>query len=158
MLHKFKISPYLIHLMLLIGQKEVYQEGVKTFKNLLQLSVSSSQIQRLCDYFGMNDQIEEILKEPLAPKEEKSSESTLYSQVDGCYIVTDEEWKEVKLGRIFSSDDVKTKHSDCKGVAPRTTIESSDYLGDKGNNIAFTDRFDVLMQKRIQQRKLIQFI
>ena len=151
MVHRFGISPYLIHLMLLVGQKEVYAEGVKTFKELLQLSISSSQIQRLCNYFGMNDQIEEILQEPLPIKEEKSADSVLYSQVDGCYIPTDEEWKEVKLGRIFTSDDVKVKYSDFKGVAPRSTIESSDYLGYKGNNIEFTDRFDVLMEKRIKQ-------
>jgi hypothetical protein len=95
--------------------------------------------------------MEELLQEPLAVNEQHSCDSVLYSQVDGSYIPTDEEWKEVKLGRIFTSDDVKVQRSEFKGVAPRTTIERSDYLAYKGSNIEFTDRFDILMQKKIAQ-------
>lgn len=149
--HSFGITPYLLHLMLYLGQKEVFQEGQHSFKTLLQLSVSSSQIQRVCEQFGQGASIESILEEPIPVDQSVSKPSTLYAQVDGSYIMTDQDWKEVKLGRIFSSDAIKVQTSEFEGVAPRTTIESSDYLAYKGDHVEFTRRFDKLMNKRIDQ-------
>lgn len=158
MSHSFGISPYLQEKMLYIGQKEVFSEGANTFKSLLQLKVSSSQIQRICLFYGTLSETEDIVK-TAHPSQETDADSVLYAQVDGSNIPTDDGWKEVKLGRIFSEGDMKTQSSNYQGVAPRTTIEKSDYLAHKGNYIDFTNHFEILLNDRLSQpHKSVVFI
>lgn len=158
MSHGFGISPYLQEKMLYIGQKEVFLEGADTFENLLQLKVSSSQIQRLCLFYGNLSETEDIVKTAHSDQE-TDSDSVLYVQVDGSNIPTDDGWKEVKLGRIFSEGDMKTQSSDYQGVAPRTSIEKSDYLAHKGNYLEFTKSFEILLNDRLSQsHKSVVFI
>lgn len=158
MSHSFSISPYLQEKMLYIGQKEVFSQGSETFENLLQLKVCSSQIQRICLYYGTLSETEEIIK-TAHPSQETDVDSVLYAQVDGSNIPTEKGWKEVKLGRIFSEGDLKTKVSVYQGVAGRTSIEKSDYLACKGNNLEFINDFEVLLNDRLSQNhKEVVFI
>lgn len=150
----FSISPYLQEKMLYIGQKEVFSEGADTFSKLLQLKVCSSQIQRVCHYYGDLSELEEVLQtaHPIEEKEETiAKDSVLYVQVDGSNLLTEAGWKEVKLGRVFSQSDIKIQVSDYQGVAPRTTIEKSDYLAYKGESASFIPRFNILLKDRLNQ-------
>jgi len=150
MSHGFGISPYLQEKMLYIGQKEVFSEGSATFKNLTQLDVCPNQIQRLCQYYGSLPETDQIIN-TVHPAQETDSTSVLYAQFDGSNIFIDDEWKEVKLGRIFSEGDMKVQKSDYEGVAVRTTIEKSDYLAHKGNYLKFTERFEIMLNDRLSQ-------
>ncbi len=156
MTHSFSISPLLQEQMLYLGQKEVYDEGSKTFEVLLQLEVNASQIRRVVKYYGNQKEVERIIESPHEkgekPKRDgKEIASILYNQIDGSNIPTEEDWKEVKLGRIFTNADVKVKVSKYEGVMPRTRIEKSDYIAHKSNYVEFTKHYEILLNERIKQ-------
>lgn len=158
MSHSFSISPYLQEKMIYLGQKEVFASASDTFENLLQLKVCPSQIQRICLFYGGLPETEQIMQTAHS-SEEGDEDSVFYVQVDGSNIPTDDGWKEVKLGRIFSESDMEVKYPVYQGIAPRTTIHKSDYYAYKGNYLEFTKRFEVLLNDRLSQSpKSVVFI
>jgi len=155
---RYAISPYLQEKMLYLGQNEVFTQASETFQSLLQLEISASQISRLCHHYGSLDSIN-LIVETAHPSQDTDKDSVLYVQADGSNIHTDDGWKEVKLGRIFSEADVKTQKTVNQGVGVRKTIEKSDYLAHKGNNKEFIDKFERLLDERIAQgHKEVVFI
>src|SRR5690606_28203468 len=92
-----------------VGQKEVYQEAATTLDELVGVSVSAKQIERVCHHFGaLVEEAEEA--EPAAPTEPSAhatgtSEQVVYAMVDGSMVLTRQTgWREVKLGRLFSAE------------------------------------------------------
>jgi hypothetical protein len=99
--------------------------------------LSSAQLFRVTTAFGKvlkNEVVNERVLSPL------SKEEVLYVEADGSMLLTrEEQWKEVKVGRIFKS-------SDCMDVnETRGWISNSQYLAHLGNCEEFTKQMDALI-------------
>ena len=76
---------------------------------MIGIDVCSPQIQRVCRYYGgAIDSIVEKNLEEFIPKLDKVDEDDkVYVMVDGSFLPTvNKEWKEIKLGRIFSDRNI----------------------------------------------------
>jgi hypothetical protein len=126
-----------------LGQQSVFEEASKTFYQLRGIEVQAKQIERVCHYFG-----EELTVElPLSKGKQNEQESLWeakeaktephYVMMDGTMILTrEEQWKEVKLGRVFSASDNVTISKD------RGIILHSEYVAHLGGHEAFLQQME----------------
>lgn len=106
---RFCITQRIQNLMCLLGQSKVYEEASEVFSELMDIDISGMQIQRVCNHYGqtLNGLINKNAEESIMELEKVRQEDNIYVMVDGAMIYTkEEEWKEIKLGRIFNSRDV----------------------------------------------------
>jgi hypothetical protein len=118
------------------GVSEVYAESEDFFERLLRVSVSSSQVYRVTMDAG-----EALCEEALY--EGKKYEETVYGMVDGSMIFTDNGWKEVKVGRVFSSQALVRQGSEA--TIPRFEVQQSDYCACQDTNEVFKPKFEALL-------------
>lgn len=123
----FRISPYLQELMVFAGMSEVYSAGNVLLERLLRISVSASSVYRVTVATA-----EALPEEPLY---EAITQPTVYAEVDGSMLLTDEKWKEVKVGRVFG------RHAQ-SGQADLANSRYCAYLGTHSN---FCERFEALL-------------
>jgi hypothetical protein len=101
----------------------------------LGVDISEMQLFRMSDYYG--DCLSETLdsNERLLPVSDK--EEVVYAMGDGSMILTrEEQWKEVKLGRIF-------REKDCVQPAGKVgKIRQSQYVSHLGNCTDFTEKME----------------
>ena len=151
--NSFGMSSYLQDHVSYIGQKEVFEEGSETLGRLLHIEVGNKQIQRVSEYFGgvIEEHIDQLSKtcplEKEAPKLNSSQERAnsqdkiQYAMADGSMVFTREEgWKEVKLGRVFTSD------SNVEVSKDRKEIMDSEYTAYLGDSMSFLERFELLIK------------
>jgi len=136
---KFGISKRMQVLMCLVGQSVVYAEASELFKELIDIEVAAPQIQRVCLYYG--ESIDSLITsncESILPKlEVKSKEDTTYVMVDGAMLFTrEDQWKELKLGRIFQQSEVVATHTN------RKEIRRSIYVSHLGSVETFFPKFE----------------
>ena len=132
----FRVSPYLQTKLCYVGQKEVFEEGADSLRELSGIEVNPKQIERICHHWG----------EEIAPVVEQTTLNTLkrakglhYVMVDGAMIMTREDgWKEVKLGRIFPAVEL---YSLGNQENSRGWIRSSNYTVHIGTCHDFFDKF-----------------
>jgi hypothetical protein len=99
----FQISPLLQELIVYSGQLLCYEKCPELIEKMVGLKIGHSQINRVTNFYGA--QLEHSVSSattltPIKP------EDMLYVEVDGSMIFTrDDDWKEVKVGRIFKSSD-----------------------------------------------------
>ncbi|TGE11338.1 ISLre2 family transposase [Hymenobacter elongatus] len=131
-LNGFGISPYLQEKLVFLGQFEVYQQASALAETLLGLSVGASQIDRLTHFYGgaIADELDQAAT-PEAP--ETAPVGVVYAQADGAMLLTDEGYKEAKLGRIFAASALRTSVVEERGGH----IASSVFVGHLGNAAAF---------------------
>jgi hypothetical protein len=106
MLHHsaFKITTYMQSMICLLSHNVVFSEASSLLKELLNLSLSAKQCQRVSQWYG--DQINPIINAnqidfipQLSPPKK---DDICYVMMDGCMLYTrDDGWKENKLARIF---------------------------------------------------------
>ena len=88
----------------MLGQHSVFESASHVLKSLLRLDVSAKQIQRVSEWYGNQiDPIIEANHQRYIPqlRQAKKDEYT-YVMMDGSNIYTrEEDWKEIKVGRIF---------------------------------------------------------
>ena len=129
------MSSYLQELVCYIGQTSVFEEGLLTLLKTAGIEVSSKQIERVCHYYG-----EEIERIKSALQEEviiKPKEEVHYAMIDGSMVLTKKEhWKELKLGRIFSSTELVALS------AKRSEIRKSIYVAHLGDSGAFLKKLE----------------
>jgi len=126
-------------LMTYCGQLDSYEKSNEVLKEMLQIEVSETQIYRVTDYYG-KAVTEEVNTE--ATLSEVKEKEILYAEVDGSMILTREEgWSEVKVGRIFKSNDCI--HAEGKPG----WISSSQYTAYLGSHKIFTETMDNLLDK-----------
>jgi hypothetical protein len=141
---KFGISSYLQSIICQLGQSQVFEDGESLLSELLSISVSARQIQRVSEYYG--EELEKQLdKEIVGNAEVKSSlnpEDDIYVMADGSMVYTREEgWKELKLGRIFAAaDHVKIQ-------ATRSAVTKSLYVAHLGEHGAFTRKMEAYIDQ-----------
>ena len=100
----FKITTYMQSMICLMSQNVVFNEASSLLKELLNISLSAKQCQRVSQWYG--DQINPIINAnqidfipQLSPPKK---DDICYVMMDGCMWYTrDDGWKENKLARIF---------------------------------------------------------
>jgi hypothetical protein len=120
------------------GQLDCYGKANEIIGQFMNIKVSESQVYRVTDAYG-----EEIGKtvhqeRTLPPVKKKE---VLYVMVDGSFIYTrNGEWKETKLGRMFTSSD------NLRIEAKRSFIQHSQYVGHVGDIHQFIAYMDHLIE------------
>lgn len=140
------MTSYLQENVCFVGQKETFEEGSETLQKLMGVEVSNKQMQRVSEHYGqrLEEAIQEQVKEepPLCiAKHPPEADQPVYAMSDGSMVFTREEkWKEIKLGRVFKSQDnlAITEH--------RNWIEKSKYCAYLGGHEDFLKRFELLLQ------------
>lgn len=104
------ISSFAQEAMCYMGQHLVFKEAEEVINTLTGANVNAKQIERLCHCYGQSledgllDNIQVNGYEEVLPEE---SEAFHYVSVDGSmYLTREEDWKEVKLGRIYGDRDI----------------------------------------------------
>jgi hypothetical protein len=90
--------------MVYVGHLDCYQKSNEILEKLVSVKVSTSQIYRVTDVYGSQ------IGKTTAPQERTLTpvrqDEVLYAEADGGMILTrKDDWKEVKVGRIFKSGD-----------------------------------------------------
>jgi hypothetical protein len=134
--HHFGISSKLQEVLCLLGQGQVFEEGEALLDELLGVSVSAKQIQRVSEYYGEQIELSAQANEtPVKPAQTESS--PVYLMMDGSMIYTREDgWKEMKVGRIFSADDL------VKVQPERNQLTQSTYVCHLGDHKAFLKKLE----------------
>jgi hypothetical protein len=120
--------------MVFAGQQDCYGKANGIIAQFMNIEVSEAQVYRVTDAYG--EQIgKTVNRERTLPPIKK--EEVLYVMVDGSFIYTrDGEWKETKLGRMFtSSDSIRMDEK-------RSFVQHSQYvahIGDLHQFIAYMD-------------------
>lgn len=140
----FKISRKLQELMCLVGQSQVFEDGEELFLKLMGLSVSSTQIQRVSEFYGEHIEAEHrryIEEGKSAPAIADKKNDMVYVMLDGSMLFTREEgWKEIKVGRIFAK-------KDCVEVQEkRNEILKSQYVCHLGDHQQFLKKFECYVE------------
>ena len=102
---KFAVSHHLQEILCMLGQSVVFSEASEICDELLNINISSSQIQRVCRYYGglIDPIVEKDLQEHIPKLKGVDQSDNVYVMVDGSMLFTrPKEWKEIKLGRIFN--------------------------------------------------------
>jgi hypothetical protein len=142
---RFGISSKLQELLCLVGQAYVFEEGSEILHQTLGIDISAKQIQRVSEFYGQvieeqqEQYINEDMKAPAIPISEE--EELIYVMMDGSMVYTrEEEWKEMKVGRIFAG-------SDCVPIQEkRNQITQSMYVCHLGNHNDFFAKFEAYIR------------
>jgi len=120
--------------------------------------LSASQAQRLAQHFGGLNEVEELLQSPGfdIPASAENGESVLYIQADGGHLLTDDGYKETKVGRLFCGQHIKQVSSDNEEVMLRNKLEHSDYLAHLGHYKDFVARLNPLIDNHLKKHPHVQ--
>lgn len=134
----FGISALMQEQMCFIGQLQVFDEAADSFDRMTGVKVSSTQIQRVCHYYGQ--QLEESIQKSIAEggKDRKAvHKGPCYVMLDGGMVLTrDDQWKEMKLGRLFDTAQSIEISKD------RGCIGDSLYVAHLGNHREFLKKME----------------
>jgi len=130
---------------------EVYKQASESIEKLLRVKISTSQVWRKSDKVGQG--IDEQVKEEI-PSIELNEDEVVYAQVDGGMILTDSGWEEVKVGRIFSEQNIKLQSSN----TTRKVINHSQYAAYLGSHDQFTSVFENGLQHYENIGKRLVFV
>ncbi len=145
----FQISSLMQEQIVYVGHLDCYQKGNEILEKLTSVKVSASQIYRVTDAYG--EQIGKTTdpgERTLPPVMENE---VLYVEADGGMILTrKDEWKEVKVGRLFKS-------GDCIHAGEKPGwIRHSQYKALLGNSKTFCQQMeDMIDAYRVNNEKLV---
>ncbi|WP_457654028.1 hypothetical protein [Rhodocaloribacter sp.] len=129
------MSPLLMERSCLLGQAMPFGEAEALMRELVGVSVSGKQIERVCLYFG-----EEVAREVPEAGGQVQGER-IYAMLDGSMLLTREQgWKEVKLGRLWS------EHAH-RRQGQRGAIASSAYVAHLGTKDEFLPLFEQALSR-----------
>lgn len=141
------MSPYLQELQIFAGQEDNYESACEHLTKYLRIEVNSSQMARMSEYYGNQlgtegqntclkvSKVEELLSS-------LKSTDNFYTMMDGSMIPTREgkesnDWKEVKLGRLFTASSLIELDKNHKH------IRDSLYVGHLGSASDFFEQLEV---------------
>lgn len=125
--------------MCLFGQSTVFEDASDLIEKLTGLKISGMQIQRVSEYYGglLDPAIGRNIKTCIPKIKDVAKEEPVYVMTDGSMLLTrDEKWKEVKLARIFTHDNI-LKVSD-----KRSEIRESVYVSHLGSIDVFLPKLE----------------
>ena len=140
----FRISSYLQELMCYFGQQEVFSQAEDTLKVAKGIDVSAKQIENLCHHYGelVGQQMDRQMAESDHGYTMEQLLSAYYVMVDGSmYLTREEQWKEVKLARLFSAQDHIENISKDRGM-----ITDSNYLAHLGSSKEFLLKLEYFLE------------
>lgn len=119
------------------GHIDVYARGAEILEKFLGVHPGVSTVYRVTNSYGKA--IEEPLysRTPALPVEDGE---VVYAEVDGSMISTDDGWREVKLGRVFRSQDI----GDGKAQRRGQSVSQSLYAAHLGGHETFCARLQRL--------------
>lgn len=146
----FQISPKLQELIVYAGTLETYESCNEVLEKFIDVSVSSAQVHRVTNLYDL--EVGKTLNDEVVLTPCKKDE-VLYAMADGSMIFTrEDDWKEVKVGRIFKSSDCI--HADEK----RGWISNSQYVAHLVGCKQFTQQMEKLLDNYTQQKQQVVFI
>lgn len=138
------ISSYAQETMCYMGQHLVFKDAEEVINNFTGAGVNAKQIERICHYYGDSleqQQLENIeVKgyEQISPIE---SDKLHYVSVDGSmYFTREENWKEIKLGRIYKHEDLTQVSKD------RCELLGSNYVAHLGSSKEFLPKIEYYIE------------
>ena len=138
------ISSYAQETMCYMGQHLVFKEAEEVINSLTGTDLNAKQIERICHHYGQSIE-QELLNnievkgyEEVTPEE---SDKLHYVSVDGSmYFTREEDWKEIKLGRIY-------KHQDLMEVSKdRCQLLTSCYVAHLGSSKEFLPKMEYYIE------------
>lgn len=149
--HGFCVSPLLQEQCVFAGTLDVYGKIPEVIQQFLRLELSVSQGYRLTNYYG--EQANYLIA-TASPALAVSPGQAVFAEMDGGMIYTDNEWQEVKVGRVFRAEDIQESP-----VAERGgTIKHSEYTAHLGNCHEFTEKMRLTTDKYAYLGALLVFI
>lgn len=130
----FGISPYLQEKLVFLGQFEVYKQASELAQTMLGIPIGPSQIDRLTQYYGAA--IAVPLDQTVVSQEPTTG--IVYAQADGAMLLTEEGFKEAKLGRIFPASALQESVVEDRGGH----ISSSVFVAHLGTSTDFSNKFE----------------
>jgi hypothetical protein len=123
-----------------IGQHLVFADAEEVINSLTGAGVDAKQIERVCHRYGqwIEDGDDRAMEEQAFKEHDAGKADELhYVSVDGAmYLTREEGWKENKLGRIYTPDNIVQ-------LSPkRTELTASDYVTHLGDHGEFTKKMD----------------
>lgn len=146
----FFISPYLQAMMARAGVSDVYSEAYELLEQMLCIRFSRTQMFRVTDNLGEQLEAEQCVQVDVS---ELDADEVVYGSMDGSMIQAEMGWKEVKLGRVFRSGDVKAT-----GHLKRHQIADSIYSACLGSCHEFLPRFKASLGTWDKQPERLVFI
>jgi len=132
------------------GQLDCYERCNVILEKFIDIQVSASQVYLVTDCYGKAAEKEVNVCQSLEPVKK---EEVLYIEADGSLLLTrDEGWKEVKVGRMFTSGSC----IDPNGKS--SWIRHSQYVAHLGNSKDFTKQMDTLIESYGRLGKRLVFI
>ena len=129
------ISSFAQEAMCYMGQHLVFKEAEEVINTLTSADINAKQIERLCHHYGQSLEDDLLRNIEVTAYEEvlpEVSEKPHYVSVDGSmYYTREEDWKEIKLGRIYKHEDLMEVSKD------RCELLSSDYVAHLGSSKDF---------------------
>jgi hypothetical protein len=124
--------------MVYVGHLDCYQKSNEILEKLVSVKVSASQIYRVTDVYGAQiGKTTDPQERTLTPV---MQDEVLYVEADGGMILTrKDDWKEVKVGRLFKSGDC------IRGDEKPGCISHSQYKAHLGNSKAFCRQMEDLI-------------
>ncbi len=154
-LHDIAVTPLLQSHILEFSNALPFQPAMSLLKTALPSArLSASQAQRLAQHFGGLEETEALLQSPgfdIPEPSAEGGESVLYIQADGGHLLTDNGYKETKVGRLFCGQHIKQVSSDNEDVMLRNKLECSDYLAHLGHYKDFVARLNPLIDNHLRK-------
>jgi hypothetical protein len=139
--------------MVFAGHLDVYERAPEMIEKFLRIATNTAQVFRVTNRYG--EAIEPALHTPTEALPVGSGE-VVYAEVDGSMIFTDEQWREVKLGRVFRSEDIgqpgatmsgSQRSSKASNTRRGREILHSEYTAHLGGHGEFREKFAVSIEK-----------
>lgn len=134
------ISSFAQETMCYIGQHLVFKDAEGVINNLTGANVNAKQIERICHHYGNSLEQEQLHTMQVKGYQEilpEESEKRHYVSVDGSmYFTREDNWKEIKLGRIYKEEDIGQVS---KG---RSELQSSTYVAHLGSHKDFSPKME----------------
>ena len=147
-----KITPYLQEKLIFIGQEMCYEDAAHIAEELLLIETNDTAIYRLTDKMG--SKMEAIVESGEYHQIKKiDDKEVVYAQVDGSMLLTrEDQWKEVKLGRVFVGSDLYELNS------TRNWLRDSEYIAHLGNHVDFERKMGHLIDEYERHKERLIFI
>lgn len=128
-----------------------YSISKELLSKYLDIDITAMQLHRITTHYG--EALGPVLEQTACLHPLSNKEECLYAMADGSMVLTREDnWKEVKLGRIF-------REKDCWQIAGKSnSIRSSQYVSHLGKSKIFTQKMDNILDSYGELRERLIFI
>lgn len=138
------ISSFAQETMCYMGQHLVFKDAEEVINTLTSAGVNAKQIERICHHYGHSLEQEQLYNIEVKGYQEilpTESEQLHYVSVDGSmYFTREEDWKEIKLGRIYKHDDLMEVSKD------RCELLDSNYVAHLGSSKDFLPKMEYCIE------------